>query len=230
MPSSSNSTTIKAGGTATVLTNEATTKVTANTVYQITDATKRVLDPDTALVVEVDADGGGGGGYATAAVGTYTVDYMFGKITFASDQGASALVRVSGKYIPTLAVAEGTEFELDDAANLLESTVFGDGWRKRFTGLQEASGSFTLIALLQTDLDPGAGERKLRTAMRSGTKLLLEYRPGGAADYWRAWVYLSQEGEKGQVDGRLEGTVQFSTHAPTGVGEGELAVPTWGAG
>lgn len=228
MAANSISTTVKAGGTATVLTNEATTKVTANTVYQITDATKRVLDPDTALVVEVDADGAGGGAYATANPSTYTVDYMFGKVTFAADQGAPATVRLSGKYIPTLVVLEGIDFEVDDSVNLIEKTVFGDVWRTRMVGLQEASGSFTVIALLTNDLDPGAGTTKIRTAMRAGTKFLLEYRPGGATDYWRAWVLLSDGNEKASPDARIEGSVKFSTHAPTGLGENELAVPTWG--
>lgn len=229
MATSSNSTTVKAGGTATAFTNEATTKLTANTVYQITDATKRVLDPDTAIVVEVDPDGGGASPYAPVAVSTYTVDYMFGKITFTADQGASATVRIaSGKYIPPLSVLSGTDFELDDGCSLIESTVFGGTYKSRIKGLDDVSGSFTTLELLTTDLDPGAGTTKLRTAMRAGTKLLLEYQPGGAATYWRAWVLLSDGSEKASLDARLEGTLKFATVTPLGVGENEFAVPTWG--
>jgi hypothetical protein len=88
MPTNSNSTTVKIGGTPTSFSNEACTKVTANTVYQITDATKRVLDPNTALTVEVDADGGWRRGVRDRSASTYTVDYMFGKVTFTADQGA----------------------------------------------------------------------------------------------------------------------------------------------
>ena len=62
----------------------------------------------------------------------------------------------------------------------------------------------------------------------AGTKVLLEYRPGGGVDYWRAWVLLTDGNEKAPLDARIEGTLKFSTVAPTGVGEGELAVPTWG--
>lgn len=228
MASNSNSTTVKVGGTTTTLTNEATTKLVSNTVYQITDPTKRILDPDFALNVEVDPDGGGASPYATVGVSTYTVDYMFGKITFASDQGASATVRVSGKYIPTLAVAEGTDFELEDSADLLEITAFGDTARKRVTALQEVSGSFTVLAILQTDLDPGAGTTKLRTAMRTGTKVLLEYRPGGGVDYFRSWVLLEDGSEKASVDARFEGTLKFKSTTPFTVGEAEYAIPTWG--
>jgi len=228
MATSSNSTTVKVGGTPTTLTQEPTTKLTANTVYQITDATKRILDPDTALTVEVDPDGAGASPYATANPSTYTVDYMFGIITFTSDQGSSALVRVSGKYIPTLSILSGTEFEVDDMADLTEVTVFGDTSRRRMATLQDANGSFQTLELLTTDLDPGAGTTKLRTAMRAGTKVLLEYRPGGSTQYWRAWVYLSDGNEKAPLDARIEGTIKFSTHAPNGLGETELAVPTWG--
>lgn len=226
MAQNSNSTTIKTGGTPTTLTQAPTTRVTANTVYQVTDPTQRVLDPTTALNVEVDATGGGS--WVTAAVAAYTVDYMFGKVTFAVDQGGAALVRISGKYIPTLAVLEGVEFDVEDSVNLIESTPFGTNWRTRFAGLQEASGSFSVLALLQSDLDPGAGTVKIRTMMRAGTYFLLEYRPGGGVDYWRAWVLLHNGDEKAPLDSRIEGTVKFSTVAPLGAGENELAVPTWG--
>jgi hypothetical protein len=226
MPSSSNSTTVKAGGTPTAFSNEATTKLTANTVYQITDATKRVLDPNTALLVEVDPDGGGAAPYATAAASSYTVDYMFGRITFAADQGASATVRVSGKYIPiSLTIAEGNEFDLEDTVNLLENTKFGDTARGRFNGVHEASGSFTLMSYLSFDYGGGV---TLQSLMQARTPTLLEYRPGGQSYYWRAWVLLENESEKGPLDGRYEGTVKFCTVAPYTVGENEVAFPTWG--
>lgn len=228
MATSSNSTTVKIGGTPTTFTNEATTKLVANTVYQITDSTKRILDYATALTVEVDADGAGGGGYVTASPSTYTVDYMFGKITFASDQGSPALVRVSGKYIPVLPALEATDFDVEDMAELLDDTVFGDTYRSRFTGLQSASGSFTVLTLLNSDLDPGGGTSKLRALMRAGTPVLVEYRPGGAADYWRAWVVLNNGSEKSSVESRIEGSVKFESLAPLTTGEGEYAVPTWG--
>lgn len=228
MATSSNNTTVKVGGTPTTLTQDPTTKLTANTVYQITDPTHRILDPDTALNVEVDPDGGGAAPYATANPSTYTVDYMFGTITFASDQGASALVRVSGKYIPTLSILSGTDFEIEDGCDLVDVTVFGNTNRARIKTLDDVSGSFMTLEILTTDLDPGGGVTKLRTAMRSGTKVLLEYRPGGSTQYWRGWVFLSDGDEKVPLDQRIEGTLKFKTHAPTGVGEGELAVPNWG--
>jgi hypothetical protein len=226
MPTNSNSTTVKIGGTPTSFSNEACTKVTANTVYQITDATKRVLDPNTALTVEVDADGPGGGAYATAAPSTYTVDYMFGKVTFTADQGSAATVRISGKYIPvSIALIEGTDFEVEDMGDLVEKTVFGDTARSRFLTLQDASGSFSVISSLSSTYNATT----LRALMRAGTPVLLEYRPGGSTAYWRAWVLLSDGSEKASVDGRIEGSMKFEavTVGPS-TGESEYAVPTWG--
>jgi hypothetical protein len=133
-PTNSNATTLKMGGTSTAFTQEPMTKLTANTVYQITDSTKRIWDPTVALLVEVDPDGGGAAPFGTAAAGTYTVDYMFGTVTFTADQGASAVVRVSGNFIPTVSVLEAKETSLEDMAELLESTVFGQTWKSRIVG------------------------------------------------------------------------------------------------
>ena len=47
---------IAVGGTATSFSEEATAKVTADTVYRITDTSKRLLDPRETVTVEVDPE------------------------------------------------------------------------------------------------------------------------------------------------------------------------------
>lgn len=228
MPTPSYNTSLKMGGTSTAFTNEATTKLTANTVYQVTNAAKQILDPAVAVTVEVDADGGGAGGYVTADPTTYTVDYCFGKVTFDADQGASALVRVSGSYLPTLAVAGARECAVADKGSLQETTVFGSAWRTRALTLQDFSGSLTTIEPLPADHDPGAGTKRFLALMRAGTPLLLEYRPGGAGDYFRGWVLLESADEKASLEQLLQGTVNFQGTAPQGAGQTESAVSGWG--
>src|SRR5688500_17472698 len=120
-------TTIKAGGAAVAFTEEATTEVTANTVFQITDTSKRIIDPATTLLVEYDEDGGGAGAYEEASHDEYSVDYLFGTVTFHSALGASATVRVTGAYIPTTAIAQAKEFTLTTAADVLDKTPFNTG-------------------------------------------------------------------------------------------------------
>jgi hypothetical protein len=135
-------------------------------------------------------------------------------------------VRISGKYIPvSIALIEGTDFEVEDMGDLVEKTVFGDTARSRFLTLQDASGSFSVISSLSSTYNATT----LRALMRAGTPVLLEYRPGGSTAYWRAWVLLSDGSEKASVDGRIEGSMKFEavTVGPS-TGESEYAVPTWG--
>lgn len=98
---------VKVSGAGVAFLDEATTKVTANTVYQITDAAKRVWDRSATITVEVDADGAGAGGFVVAAASTYTVNRLTGTITFNADQGVDAIVRVDGTYLPLSTAAEG---------------------------------------------------------------------------------------------------------------------------
>jgi hypothetical protein len=190
--------TIKAGGTSTAFANEATTKVTANTVYQITDATKRVLDPAVAVTVEVDADGAGGGGYAVAAASGYTFDYLYGKVTFTADQGSAALVRVSGSYLPTVAVAKVTESNVSVSRDAPDATTMDSGvYREKQVALVDLTGSITSLELAQYDHDPGAGTIKFISLIQSGAPWLYEELSGSV--YFRAWVVTTGVENKGAV-------------------------------
>jgi hypothetical protein len=133
---------IKTAGTSTALTNEATSKVTANKVYQITDATKRVLDRGATPVIEVDADGAGAGAWAVADPATYVIDYLFGKVTFLADQGADAVVRfASGNYLPMVERTGFNSYRLTLGGEVLDGTTFenNDGERRRQLGLHDVT-------------------------------------------------------------------------------------------
>ena len=222
-------TVIKVNGTSTALSNAATTKLTANTVYQITDATKRVLDPNVAVLVEVDADGAGGGGYATAAADTYTVDYLFGKVTFNSDQGVNALVRVTGAYLPMLTVAECTNAEYEVMRETLDKTSFDSGgYRAREGGLISATASVRTLKFQNFDFDPGGGARKLLDDMKAGTPIVFEDTPV-SGEQFRAWMVIKGMKLTGNVPGQLATDVELESAAQAGSGETEQATLGWGA-
>lgn len=201
---------VRAQGTSTAFTNEPTTKLTANTVYQVTDSAKRLLDPAVALTVEVDADGAGGGGYATASPSTYSVDYLFGRITFAADQGASALVRVSGSYLPTLDLVGVTEASYSAVRDVLDDTTIDNssGVRTKKLGLGDVSGSFRVLELLTYDHDPGAGNLELGDVHDNGTPLLFEFDDG--TKKFRAWVLLEGVEADGSVSDLVGHTINFT--------------------
>lgn len=229
MSSAAFSTTIKAGGPSAAFTNEATTKVTANTVYQITDTAKRILDPSAALTVEVDADGAGGGAYATAAASSYTVDYLFGKVTFAADQGSSATVRISGSYLTPVDIAEANEFEITLTRSVQDASYFvSDGFKRKQPTLMDASGSVKTLTTMQVDHDAGGGTTKLSAALAAGTPLFLEIHPSATGDKFRAWVLLESTDESGSAEGLYSGTFTWQAAPVTGAGQTEAA--TFGFG
>lgn len=208
--------TIKAGGTSTADVMSAT-RLVANTVYQIGVPAKRLLDPTVAVVVEVDADGSGGlGGYAVADPSTYTVDFLFGKITFAADQGASAEVKVTANYLTPITVGEAKSAEITLEQQLEDATTYPectDGYRRKKATLKDCSGSLTSLKVLQTDHDEGAGTLKFTDHFLNGTSLLIEvgFVGGNTADekFFRAWALLDTLAEGFTPEGLYEGTVSW---------------------
>lgn len=223
MSTAAHTSVVRGPGASTAFTNEPTTELvgaTANTVYQLNTDAKRLLDPAVALTVEVDADGGGAGGYATADPSTYTVDYLFGIITFLADQGNDAVVRVSGSYLPVIDLVGVTDWSYTATRDVLDDTAINNaaGVRSKKLGLKDLSGSLTLNELLSYDHDPGGGELVLQDALDNGTPLLLEVASGGKR--FRAWVLL-ESGETGAAVADLIGcTVNFTLAARAVQGAG----------
>lgn len=221
----------KLTGTSTAFTNEACTEVTANTVYRITNAAKRIVDPTVAITVQTDpiADGTWG----TIAAADYTFDYLFGTVTFSADQGGPALVRVSaGNYLPILAVAEVRSFEFSASRTVLETTTQDTtGAKTKLLGLGDIEGSAELLAHLLNDLDSGVGGiQSIHSFFLAGTPKVLEFRPGSGTTYFRAWVKFDGVKEKSEVDGLVTASVAFKGAAVAGVTKAAGASFGWGVG
>lgn len=213
-------TVIRGPGTSTAFTLEPTTKLTANTVYQLNTDAKRLLDPAVPPLVEVDADGAGGGAYATAPASSYVVDYLFGIITFLADQGGPATVRVSGSYLPVLDLAGVTEWKYSASRTVLDDTTVNNtaGQRTKKLGLKDITGSLTINELLSFDNDPGGGTMKLKDFLDNATPLLFEAATGGKR--FRAWVLIeSADIGNGGVDELINNNVNWTGAART-VGAG----------
>lgn len=210
---------IRGPGTSTAFTLEPTTKLTANTRYQLNTDAKRLIDPAVAVVVEVDADGGGAGGYVVANPTTYTVDYLYGIITFLADQGAPALVRVSGSYLPVVDLLGVTSWDFTASRTVLDDTSLPapGGCRTKKLGLKDLSGSLAINELLTIDNDAGAGTLIIQTVHENGTPFLFERAVGGKR--FRAWVLLEATKLDGGVDALLNNNVTF-TGAARAVGAG----------
>jgi len=200
-------TTIKRGGAAVAITNEPCTRITPNTVYRITDAAKRVLDPAVAITVEVDAAGSG-----SWAAGTgYTVDPYTGTVTFGSDQGGSAVVRVSSaSYVPLLTVARARAASIKRARTILDASVFNPAGFKSFLyGLLEVTGSLEVLDAGTDDLDSGAGTAKFIDEIEDGTQFLLEIDMGAQGVKSRLWASLESLDPSSTVDGLVSTQLAF---------------------
>jgi hypothetical protein len=218
MPFTGWPTVIKVGGTSSALANEATTKRVANTVYQITNASRRVLDPQVAVSVDVDG--------IVSPASAYTIDYMFGKVTFAAEQTAGAVVRVvSGAYMSPLTLAEAKECTISLARDIQESTVFtGDGYKTRLTTLKSASGSLAVMSVLHvTPANTGQPDSFIDW-LNLGAAFLMEVNFGGTGNIFRAWVLLEKADEKIPVDGLYEGSVGWQSTSIQGTGQTESAL------
>jgi len=187
-------------GTSTPMTGEACTLETT-TVFQITDGAKEIFDPFTTFVVE-------DGGVPVAPAG-YTIDYLFGRITFAIAPGGA--VTVDGAYLPRLAVADASDFSFTLSREQLDMTTFSltDAYRKRFMGLLDAEGSMNNLNLLATY----GGETFLEILNDSssgpGRPVVIDINMGGVKRF-RSFALLTAETDSASVDSRIETEVSWS--------------------
>lgn len=204
---------ITGGALATV--NEAFTMLSGNISYQVTNAAKRVIDWNTALTVQRSTDGGA----TWATVTNYSVNYLFGKLTFTVANPVGSLIRASYNYLPLFTFAEGRDVTFDVSAAELDTTVFGDTNVHRIHGLFDLSGSITSLTLLNVELDGvGGSEKTLAELLKDREFVVLTYKPDSAGTFqMRAVVMFGSEALSQAVDGLAESTVSFMGVAPKGL-------------
>ena len=202
---------LKQTGTAVAMTGEATTDLGGD-VYQITDTTKRIIDPDTAITVY--------DGATPIADGSVTVDYLFGKFTLASTPAGA--VTVDASYLPSYALAEVRSFEINATAELADSTPMASTTtvHARTMTLRDVSGTVTGLDPLTTDLDSGGTTIVPMTDLESGTRRVLEVTfPGG--QIFRAFVRFESADVGAAFDGLVEGTLNWVCTGATGTDQTE---------
>jgi hypothetical protein len=202
--------TIAQTGTAVTLSGEAMTLSGGDTIAQITDTTKRVLDPSEAGLVLYD---NGSPVSATA----YTVNWLFGKVT--KNSGAfTGPMTISGAYLPRHTVAEAKAFELNVQADLADVTTMSSSTtaHARAKCLCQASGSVSGLDNLQTDLDSGGTTIKPWTDLGAGTRRVMSVQFSDGTIF-RAFVRFSGVKESAEVADVLNATLEWTSDAATGV-------------
>lgn len=217
MASSGHTCTLKVTGSAVAVTAEAAAVLVPYTVYRITNAARRVIDPASSVTVKVN-------GVAVGA-GTYSLNYLFGAVTFGSALSALDVVTLDFSYLPLLSLAEVRSFELSVSSAMLETTVMDSATvaRTKMAGLQDASGNFAGLDPLTTDLDPGAGAvRVFQEWFDAGANRLIEVGfPGGTK--FRAFAVLPDVKVSSGFDALVESTVNWQASARTGTGRSDAS-------
>lgn len=207
---------LKINGASTAFSGEATTNTSGNT-YQITDSTKRVLDPAAAITVY---DGG-----VPVAAADVTVDFLFGKVTLSAPPGGA--VTVDGSYLPLLSFAEVRGFEFAASGNMLDTTTMASTTSvyTRSLGLKDYSGSITSLDPLTTDIDAGGGTVTPDGYFTAGTAHVLDV-DFPAGDNLRAWILIQDYKVGATWDSLVEATLNWvgvGQTATSGAGTNETA-------
>lgn len=203
---------LKTTGTPVAMTGEATTSISSS-VYQITDTSRRIISPASALQVYDNA--------VPVLDTDVTIDYLFGKITKNSGSFTGP-VTIDGVYIPSFAFAEVRAFEINCTNNLQETTVMAAATaeRSRIAALKDCSGSMTGLDPLTTDLNPGPGTVKPREDWAGGGTTVFEVTfPGGVI--FRSFVKFKDIADSANFDGLYESVLSWEANALTGVDQTE---------
>lgn len=181
-------------GASTVMTTEACGG--SGSVYQITNTAKRVIDPEAA--VSVYANG------VLQAATTYTLDHLYGIITFTGTP--TAPITVTAAYLPLLELDATVKASLALDRDEIDTTVFKAGeYRTRILGIKSAELSLTVLAAPNNDYDPGAGTLKLETAFSTPQLKLFELTWPSTSITFRMFGYTNNNDNPNDVEGRREG-------------------------
>lgn len=204
---------VKMSGTSTAMTGEATTSL-GGSQYQITSASKRIIDPTAAVVVK---DGG-----TPVSSSLYSVDRLFGIVTF-SGYSPSGAITVDASYLPTAAVGECTGVTVTVTADLSDVSVLESQAKKKQSTLTDWSGSLERLALPLDDLDSGTGgTQSLDGWMKAGTPRLLDVLFTTGARF-RGWFLV----ESYEVQSSVADVVTVSVKL-VGAAQGAGAAFSWG--
>jgi hypothetical protein len=186
---------VKVTANPVALTNEATTKIAGTTIpnseYQITNADKRILPPKEAIIVKKDG---------IVVANGFTLNRLDGRVIFAADQGAAAVITVSGNYLPLTQVAEAYEFTYTIEADNQEKPVFGDQWNKRLQALKDLS-----VELSQWN---DVNFTLFRDALEAEETLVMEFLIEDQLDL-RCWVLGSTDEVSASADALVEQSLEF---------------------
>lgn len=213
-------TSLKASSDSAAFTAAATTVVTAGSKYQLTLAARRVLDPTAAIVVK--------DGAATVSAALYTVDWLFGIVTFVG-YTATAAVTVDASSKNMVAFIDATDVSISLTSDMQDRTVFGQTSKTRQATTQDFSADLSVLSNLLTDQDPGAATQRLWDLLTSRGSFLFEMGIPGDASVFRAWVTVSEGSVKASPSAIVPTSLKVISSPQKATGRAEYAAFGYGS-
>jgi hypothetical protein len=190
-------------GSTTAMTDQAMSLVTGKT-YQVTDATKRLMDRAVTVVVEDNS-------VAVDAEDILNIDFLFGRVTFASGYTPTGPITITGSYFPTSVVGCTNEYTLTQTANANDATCMdtaqaNDGQRIFEYGLKTVNLELNGIY---------KAANGLRALLRARSELIIEINPdGNGKTVARGFFKATNTGQSGDVGDIEQETVTFNLSVP----------------
>ena len=194
-------------GESTAMTDEALSQVGSSDTYEINDSTKSLWNWNIDLIVEDS-------GAAVDDEDIEDIDYLFGRITFASDYTVSGPVTVTGEYFPTAEYGRANSFSLTQSADTTDTTSFE---------VAQANGGFNTFrsTLLTADLELTAFYRtdnEFFEDLKAREEFVVEIDLAGNGETVGRGIYkVNDTSQSGDVGGDEEQNLNLTLSVPEGV-------------
>ena len=188
----------------------------ARVTWQITDETKRIVDPQTAIVIHDVTTG-------NPWAGTFTIDYLFGTVTL--NAAAAGDIKIQGNFLPRKEITAAYEYDLSLSKNLSDVTAFSGGTNdhiSRIATLSDVSGSLSCYDNSSTSY----GGMTLKDVFDSTTPKILEVNM--SASILRSFVLMESTEFSAAVDGVQTLSSSFSATSVIATTTGQEVDYTFG--
>jgi len=192
-------TVLRRTGTPTAMTTQDMSPTAVTNQYQIDSTARRIWN----RFATFNFDNNGGSSISSTQVSD--IDYLFGKVTFKSTQGA--VPKVTGQYLPTAVVAGAYSYSLSMGGDLLDDTAYENAsptlstapnFRSRIVGLRDVS----LTVSRWDDIDKRFYNQLIKTA--GSTIVVVEITPGGTTGYAGRGFFVAESEDRSGDVGALE--------------------------
>jgi hypothetical protein len=137
--------------------------------------------------------------YPTESASSYTLNRLFGKVTYGSS--TSRTILISGSYLPLVEVAQAKETEFTLTSGTEDVTVFGDTWVKKAYTINDFSASIS---------DFYQDDTFREYIVDKELKVYTYYINRASTSYLRAWVIVNSDSVSSSPDKYIAESLEFS--------------------